>query len=71
MGKVWVNLKVGWGRASGNHQGGANSVSQVDAVSKKVSPAGSEALLEAGLRKGTVASASTFVWEKATSQLLP
>ena len=29
---TWVGLKVVWGRASGNHQGGANSGSQVDAV---------------------------------------
>ena len=29
----WVGLEVGWGRASGNHQGDANNVSQVDGVS--------------------------------------
>ena len=27
-----MGLKVGWGRASGNHQGGANSKSLVDGV---------------------------------------
>ena len=31
--KAWISLKVGWGWASGNHQGGANSVSQVHRVS--------------------------------------
>ena len=29
---AWVGPKVVWGRASGNHQGGANSVSQVNGV---------------------------------------
>ena len=33
---AWVGQKIGWGRASGNHQGGANSVSQVDGVSDVV-----------------------------------
>ena len=32
--QVW--LKVGWGRASGNHQGGANSVSQINGDSDVV-----------------------------------
>ena len=30
---AWVGLKVGWGRASGNHQGRANIMNQVDGVS--------------------------------------
>ena len=30
---AWVGLKVGCGGVSGNHQGGANRVSQVDGVS--------------------------------------
>ena len=34
--QAWVGLKVGWGRASGNYQGGANNVSQVDEVSDMV-----------------------------------
>ena len=31
-----MGLKIGWGRASGNHQGGAHSMSQVDGVSDMV-----------------------------------
>ena len=29
---AWVGLKFGWGQASGNHLGRANSGSQVDGV---------------------------------------
>ena len=29
---AWVGLKVEWNRASENHEGGANSVSQGDGV---------------------------------------
>ena len=29
-GKAWVDLQAGLGRLSGNHQGGANNVSQVE-----------------------------------------
>ena len=36
---TWVGPKFRWGRASENHQGRANSVSQVDAVSDMVVPA--------------------------------
>ena len=32
----WMGLKVWWGRASGNHEDGANSVSQVDGDSDMV-----------------------------------
>ena len=39
---AWVGLKVGWGRASKNHQGGANSVNQVDGFSHIASTAGSD-----------------------------
>ena len=35
----WMGPKVGWGRASGNHQGGANGVSQVDGDSDIAPPA--------------------------------
>ena len=38
---AWVGLKVGWDRASGDHQGGANNVTQVDGVSKWLPPASS------------------------------
>ena len=33
METAWVVLKAGWSRTSGNHLGGANSMSQVDGVS--------------------------------------
>ena len=65
-----MDPKVGWGRASGNHQRGANNVRQVHGVSHMV-PACRFCVSEGlGLRKGTVASASTSVWEKAAPQLL-
>nr|KAF6450428.1 hypothetical protein HJG59_008322 [Molossus molossus] len=32
LGTAWVDPKVGWGGASGNHQGGATSVSQIARV---------------------------------------
>ena len=56
-----------FGGVSGNHQGLKNSVSQVDGVSDLCLLAGSVGV---GLRKGTVASASTFVWEKAAPPAL-
>ena len=43
--------KVGWGRASRNHQGGANRMSQVDGISEMV-PACSVVLLGEGSEKG-------------------
>ena len=49
---AWVGLKVVCGRASGNHQGGANSVSRVDGVSDMAPPAGSVVLLGEGSEKG-------------------
>ena len=39
---AWMGLKVGWSRASSNHQGGANSVNQVDGFSHIASTAGSD-----------------------------
>ena len=61
-----------WGdRASGNHQGGANSVSQIDGVSDMVPAASSVACgAGGGLRKATVASASPSVLEKAAPSSL-
>ena len=38
---AWVGLKVGRGRASGNHQDGASSVSQVNGDSDMALTAGS------------------------------
>ena len=68
---AWVDLKVGWGRASENHQGEANSVSQDDGVSDMMLACQLCGSLGGGLRKGIMASASTSVWEKAACQLLP
>ena len=51
-----VGLQIGWDEVSENQQGRVNIVSQVDMHP----PAGS-----GGLSKGTMASASTSVWEKA------
>ena len=62
---VGVGLKVGWDMVSGNHQRGANSVSQVDGVLDMVPACQLCGYLHRGLRKGTMASASTFVREKA------
>ena len=64
------------GRASRNHWGGTNSVSHVAGVSE-VAPTcqlcGSVGVGvgEVGLRKGTMSSASTSLWEKAAPQLSP
>ena len=71
MGKVWVNLKVGWGRASGNHQGGANSVSQLDGDADVVPACLLYGSVWGGLRRGIVASARSSVWEKPAPQLSP
>ena len=68
---VWVAPEVEWGRAAGNYQGGANSVSQVDGVSEMVPGCQLYGSVGGGIRKGTMASASTSVWEKAVPQLLP
>ena len=68
---TWVGLKVGWGGASGNHQGGANNVSQVDGVSDMMPACQLCGSWRGGLIKGTVASASTSVWKKAAPQLSP
>ena len=57
---VLVGPKVGWGRASGNHQGGENSVSQVDGVSD-MALACQLYVGRTHIEIGTMASASTFV----------
>ena len=62
-----MGLKVGWGRVSGNHQGKANSDSQVDGDQIWCPLAGS---LGKGLRKGIMAFASTSVWEKVATPAL-
>ena len=52
---------VGWGRVSGNLQGGAISVSQVDEVLDMVPTCQLCGSLEQGLRKGIMASACLSV----------
>ena len=66
----WVDQKVGWGNASGNHQGGANSVSQVDGVSNLAPPCQLCGFVGGGLRKVKMASASPFVWKQAVLPVL-
>ena len=68
---AWVGPRVGWGWASGNDQGGAKSVSQVDGVSDMVHACQFCDPVEGGFRKGSVASGSISVWEKAAPQLSP
>ena len=68
---AWVGLIVGWSRARENHQGGANSVSQVVGVSDMVPTCGFCDSLGGGLRQGTMASASTSFWEKAAAHPHP
>ena len=68
---AWVGLKVGWGRVSGNHQGWVNSISKADGDSDMVLACVDR------LSEKIMASARTFVWEKAappwcqTIQFLP
>ena len=61
---AWVGLKVGWGRASGNHQCAANSVSQVDGASDVALTCQLSDFLGGGLRKQTVASANAMTGRK-------
>ena len=57
---TWVGSQAGMGGVSGNHQGGANSVSEISADSE---PDGGSA--GKMLRKGTMAFANTPIWTKA------
>ena len=58
--KAWVSSQVEWwGRISGNHQGRANSVRQVDGDSNRELPL--LAVLGTGLNKGTRVSARASV----------
>ena len=57
--------QAGQGGDSGNHQGWVNSVSQADGdfhMNLSISSVGGR-----GLRKGRMASSSTFVWQKAAT----
>ena len=68
---VRLGLKFGWGRALGNHRSGAHSVSQVDGDSDVAPTCWLCGSVGGGIVKGTMASASTSVWEKAAPQLSP
>ena len=73
-GKASVNSLGGpmnWVGASGNLQGRADSVSQVDGVLDKAPTCWLCGSVSAGFRKGTMTSAHISVWEKAVPQLLP
>ena len=66
-----VGLKVGYSLASRNHQGGTNSVSQIDGISDMVPFV---QLCAQRLLEGTIVPASTSVWEKTVppaSALMP
>ena len=62
---AWVGPQVGWSGISGNHQGVVNGISQVDEDSDIWYPSVSSVL--GVLSKGTMTSASTYVWKKAVS----
>ena len=62
---AWVGLQVAWVRVPGNHQGGMNSVNQVNEDSDMAPTC----RVGRGLRKGLMASARTFVWQKLFLQL--
>ena len=67
---AWVDPQVGWGRASGNHQGGANSVSHVDGVSY-MAPARSAPLWEEGSEKEQWPLPALLFGRKLPPQLSP
>ena len=64
---AWMGPQGGWGRVLGNHQEGVSNVSQGDGDSD-VTPV--YACSGGGLSRGTMASASTSVWEKAAPTAL-
>ena len=64
---AWMGPQAGWGRVLGNHQEGVSNVSQGDGDSD-VTPV--YACSGGGLSRGTMASASTSVWEKAAPPAL-
>lgn len=51
--EAWVGLQVGWGRASANHQSGANGASQVTETQILHPPVGLGLMQHAGHRKGS------------------
>ena len=66
---AWVGLQVRRGRVSGNHQSRGTCVNQADGDSDMVAAWVCE-LGGGGTNKGTVASASTPVWDKAAPPAL-
>ena len=64
-----MGLEVGWDVVSGDLQGGANSVNQVDRVSDMAPSCLFCGSVWGGFRKGMMASALLFIWEKAIPQL--
>ena len=66
---VWAWKLVG--TVSGDLQGRANSVNQFDGVSDMAPVCQICGSVGGGFRKGTLASADLFVWDKAVPQLLP
>ena len=60
--KAWMGPQAGWSEVSGNHQSEANRVGQVNGVSD-MEPACR--LCGGRAHQGTMASASTFVWQNS------
>ena len=68
---AWVGLKAGWGRASGNHQGGVKSMIQVDRVSDMALSLPALQFCEGRAQERNAISASTSVWEKVAPRFSP
>lgn len=66
---AWVDLKDGWDRTSGNHQGGINNVNQIDGDSDMASVCFLSGWVE-GTQKKDMSPASTSIWKKANSPSL-
>ena len=64
-------MHIGWDGVSGDLQGRANSVSQVDSVSGMAPTCWFYGTVQGGFRKGITASAYISVWEKAVPLLSP
>ena len=63
---AWVGLQFGWDRASGDLQGGANNVSQVDGVSDTAPACWLCDYVGVGFRKRTMASATFLSGRKVS-----
>ena len=64
---AWVGLWIGWDRVSGDLQGEANIISQVDGVSDMALTCPLCSSVGGGFSKGTMASACLSVWGKGES----